>query len=194
MTLGVILMLMDTGFGGLDLKEFATASGRPVREVVRIESVAERLLARDRSATRTLDRFADAFQDRLVQGLEDGAVGLKSVAAYRTGLALPRPRTAEVRQAFTGRDRAGQARRLDNPSLVAFLLWRAAELGAERQVPLQLHTGFGDTDLDLALADPTLLRPLFVIGVLRAARSRSCTATRSSPRQPIWPVSTRRYG
>jgi predicted TIM-barrel fold metal-dependent hydrolase len=28
-------------------------------------------------------------------------------------------------------------------------------------VPLQIHTGFGDTDLDLALADPALLRPLF---------------------------------
>jgi predicted TIM-barrel fold metal-dependent hydrolase len=36
-------------------------------------------------------------------------------------------------------------------------------------VPLQFHTGFGDEDVDLPLADPSLLRPL-----LRDPRTRDC--------------------
>lgn len=164
---GVTALLVDTGFGGLGLAELAAAVDRPVREVVRVESVAQELLATP--AAGELGRFADAFTDRLVQALDGGAVALKSVAAYRAGLALPRPRPVEVRQAFTDLDRARQARRLDDPALVAFLLWRAAELAAERGVPLQVHTGFGDTDLDLTLADPALLRPLF-----RDPRTQGC--------------------
>ncbi|MGH8898965.1 MAG: amidohydrolase family protein [Egibacteraceae bacterium] len=169
---GVTALLVDTGFGGpetLGLEDFAGIAGRPVREVVRVESVAEKLLAADGPATRVLDRFADALERRLVQALDGGAVALKSIAAYRAGLALPRPRAADARQAFDGLDHARQARRLDDPTLVAFLLWRAAELAAERGVPLQIHTGFGDTDLDLTLADPALLRPL-----LRDPRTQGC--------------------
>lgn len=169
---GVTALLVDTGFGGPDtlgVEDFAGIAGRPVREVVRVESVAEKLLAAAGPATRGLDRFADALERRLVQALNGGAVALKSVAAYRAGLALPRPRAADARQAFDDLDHARQARRLADPTLVAFLLWRAAELAAERGVPLQIHTGFGDTDLDLTLADPALLRPL-----LRDPRTQGC--------------------
>lgn len=168
---GVAALLVDTGFGGpgtLGLGELAVTAGRPVSEVVRIESVAEELLAAG-GAAGGLGRFADVLEDRLAAALDAGAVALKSLAAYRTGLALPRPRLADVRVAFAGMDRARQAHRLDDPALIAFLLWRAAELAAQREVPLQLHTGFGDADLDVRLADPALLRPL-----LRDPRTQNC--------------------
>ena len=168
---GVAALLVDTGYGGpgtLGLRELAVAAGRPAHEVVRIEAVAESLLSGG-GAAGDLGCFGDMFEDRLASALDGGAVALKSIAAYRTGLALPRPRLADARAAFTGMDRARQARRVDDPALVAFLLWRAAELAAERGVPLQVHTGLGDTDLDLALADPTLLRPL-----LRDPRTQGC--------------------
>jgi uncharacterized protein len=44
---------------------------------------------------------------------------------------------------------------------VSFFLSEALEAARPRPVPLQVHTGFGDTDLTLHRADPTLLRPLF---------------------------------
>ncbi|MGH8903590.1 MAG: amidohydrolase family protein, partial [Egibacteraceae bacterium] len=169
---GVTALLVDTGFGGPDtlgLADLAVIGGRPAREVVRVESVAQELLAGGGPAASGLDRFAEAFEDRLVHALDGGAVALKSVAAYRTGLALPRPRPADARRAFTGLNRARQALRLDDQTLVAFLLWRTAELAAQRCVPLQIHTGFGDADLDLRLADPALLRPL-----LRDPRTQGC--------------------
>ncbi len=48
---------------------------------------------------------------------------------------------------------AGGGGRLGDPVLVRDLLWTAVDLGR----PLQLHTGFGDCDLRLHRADPTLL-------------------------------------
>jgi hypothetical protein len=160
--IGVAALFVDTGFGGIELTELAAVAGRPVREVVRIESVAEWLLGRVAGvASGGVHAFADAFEDHLAAALDGGAVALKSVAAYRTGLALPRPHPADVRRSFADMDRARQAHRLEDPVLIGFGLWKAAELAAERGVPLQVHTGLGDNDLDLTRADPALLRPLF---------------------------------
>ncbi len=43
--------------------------------------------------------------------------------------------------------------RLSHPVLLRFGLWEGARTGR----PLQIHTGFGDTDLDLYRADPALM-------------------------------------
>ncbi|NEC73568.1 amidohydrolase family protein, partial [Streptomyces rochei] len=82
-----------------------------------------------------------------------GVVGVKSVAAYRTGFGLDpeRPSPAEVTEA--ARRWLARGGRLDDPVLVRHLLWTAVDLGR----PLQLHTGFGDGDLRLHRADPSLL-------------------------------------
>jgi uncharacterized protein len=168
---GVAAWLVDTGFGEevLDPAALAEAAGRPVHPIVRLESLAEQVLGEGGPAARSLDRFADAVEQRLGQALDGGAVAVKSVAAYRGGLRLADPGAAERRRAFAGLDRTRQAARFDDPVLEPFLVWRAAELAAARQVPLQFHTGFGDEDVDLPLADPSLLRPL-----LRGPRTRDC--------------------
>ena len=159
---GAAALLVDTGFGEdvLGLAELRQAAGRPVREVVRLEAVAEAVLGEGGPAARSLDRFAAAVEERLAGALDRGAVAVKSIAAYRGGLRLAGSTPLQRRQAFAGLDVAAQAARFDDPVLEPFLVRRAAELAAERQVPLQFHTGFGDEDVDLPLADPALLRPL----------------------------------
>jgi uncharacterized protein len=168
---GVAALLVDTGFGEgvLDPAALEAAAGRPVRPIVRLETVAEQVLAEGGPAAGSLDRFTAAVEQRLAEELDRGAVAVKSVAAYRGGLRLADPGPAERRRAFAALDRAGQAARFDDPVLEPFLVRRAAELAAARRVPLQLHTGFGDEDVDLPLADPSLLRPL-----LRDPRTRDC--------------------
>jgi uncharacterized protein len=160
---GTEVLLVDTGYGGpgtLPLAELASATGRLVLEVVRLESLVEELLGAGGQATRSLRALTDAFETRVVEAIEGGAVALKSVLAYRAGLRLPASGQAELRRAFTALDLAAQARRFDDPVLEPFLVRRAAELAAARGVPLQFHTGFGDADIDLPAADPALLRPL----------------------------------
>ncbi|WP_308126246.1 amidohydrolase family protein [Nonomuraea ceibae] len=55
-----------------------------------------------------------------------------------------------------GRWLAGGGARLDDPVLLRHAVWA----GIERGLPLQIHTGLGDPDLDLRRSDPLLLRGL----------------------------------
>ena len=47
------------------------------------------------------------------------------------------------------------------------MLWAALPVAAATGTPVQFHTGFGDPDLDLRLANPLHLRPLFEAVTLR---------------------------
>ncbi|MFJ9952486.1 amidohydrolase family protein [Kitasatospora sp. NPDC091207] len=148
--------LVDTGLATaaghplLPLGEFAEAAGVRVREVVRLESVAETVAA-PAGAWPLLVREALA-------AAATGAVAVKSVLAYRNGLAVPaeRPSPTAVTAAAGERLRAGHGR-LTHPVLLHHLLWTAVDVCAEFGLPLQLHTGFGDPDLTLHRADPSLL-------------------------------------
>ena len=155
-------LLVDTGYGaeGLTPTAFAGAVGRPVQTIVRIESVAERCLAAELRLPLTRLAFTEALLGELDRAVAGGAVGFKSIAAYRAGLDLPEPSAAQVVGALRRVDRAAQARRLSDPVLVAHVVWTAARLAAARGVPLQFHVGFGDEDVHLPAADPSLLRPL----------------------------------
>jgi len=154
---GVSHYLVDTGFATeelLDLRGMATLSGGQAREIVRLESVAEEV-ARDGPSA---DAFAKTFLDRLHARVEAGAVGTKSVAAYRHGFELDpaRPEPGEITRAASAWLTAiggGQRVRLTDPTLLRFMLWS----GIDARLPMQLHVGFGDSDLHLARANPLLL-------------------------------------
>src|SRR6202030_357021 len=92
------------------------------------------------------------------------AVGVKSIAAYRTGLDLnpERPSDAEV-TAAAGRWLAAQTKgagtgppRIADETLQRFLIWCGVDLG----LPVQFHVGYGDSDVDLHRCNPLLLTPL----------------------------------
>ena len=154
---GVSHHLVDTGFATdelLDLRGMAASSGGQAREIVRLESVAEEVARGEAGA----DGFAKTFLDRLHGRLEAGAVGTKSVVAYRHGFEFDpaRPEPGEVTRAASAwltAIGAGQRVRLTDPTLLRFLLWS----GIDARVPMQLHVGFGDSDLHLARANPLLL-------------------------------------
>jgi hypothetical protein len=162
---GVGALLVDTGFGGpgtLRPTELAALVGRPVRTIVRIETTVEGVLLAHGAG-----RFRDEVRAALVAALDDGAIGFKSIAAYRSGLALERPSERALRRALG--DASGQARRLTDRALVSEAVWIAADLAVERMVPLQFHVGFGDRDVHLPSADPTLLRSLLADPAVESA-------------------------
>jgi predicted TIM-barrel fold metal-dependent hydrolase len=65
-----------------------------------------------------------------------------------------------VRAAFQHFRDSGPPIRLGAKPLNDWVLLTALEAVAQRGVPMQLHTGFGDPDLDLRLANPLHLRLL----------------------------------
>lgn len=155
---GLDRLLVDTGYlrdGLLTLAGMQQLTGGRADEIVRLEQVAEDLAD---SGDVTAATFADGFRAALWQRT-GRARGVKSIIAYRHGLAFDpsAPAPAEV-TAAAGRwlraiETTGDTR-LRDVVLLRHLLWA----GVERGLPVQLHTGFGDPDVDLRLASPLLLR------------------------------------
>jgi uncharacterized protein len=92
-------VLVDTGLDGPELippADLGRAAGAEVREVVRLERVAEHLADEGVSA----DGFASAYREALARATVD-AVATKSIVAYRVGFDIDfaRPTPAEVRVA-----------------------------------------------------------------------------------------------
>jgi uncharacterized protein len=157
----VAAWLVDTGYQSDAVTlpdELAELSGTPAREVARLESIAERVIGAGAGAEGYRDAMTAA-----VQQAATGAVGFKTVAAYRGGLLLEpaRPSAAEVAAAAAQWLReidAGAPARLENRVLIRHGIWAAIDIG----LPLQFHAGFGDTDSRLAESDPALLHDFLV--------------------------------
>jgi uncharacterized protein len=134
---GVDHWIVDTG-----LTPHLVTDPEPASQVVRLEWLLEQVLDTSDPVT--------AFRERL-----DAAdvVGAKTIAAYRTGLDIDWARPDPAAVARAAREATG---RVADPVLVAFGVHEAADRG----LPLQVHTGLGDRDLDLRRADPLQLRPL----------------------------------
>ena len=153
---GVAAWLVDSGYQTdqvLTPAQLAEASGAPAHEIVRLEAVAERVARGGTDAA----HYAAAFTDALPAATRH-AVGLKSIAAYRYGLDFDpaRPGAAEIRTAADRWLRAldsDPTARLEDPVLLRHAIWTGVDLG----LPLQFHVGFGDPDVRLHRADPSLL-------------------------------------
>ena len=153
---GVGTWLVDTGYQSdavTTIGDLAQLSGTPALEIARLESIAERLAAASGGASRFAGELTAAVQHAAAT-----AAGFKSIAAYRGGLDFDpaRPRPAEV-EAAAGRWlqqlESGGPARLDDQVLIRHGIWSALDT----RLPLQLHTGYGDTDSRLHRSDPALL-------------------------------------
>lgn len=140
--------------------EVGAIAGAPAREIVRMESVAERVAQGGVSAA----GFAQAFEAALRGSLGDEVVGLKSILAYRATLRVDyeKPTPAEV-EAAAGRwlaeiEQTGTVR-LTDPVLERHLIWTGADIARERGFPIQFHIGIGDPDIELHRVDPSHLTP-----------------------------------
>ena len=155
---GVSRWIVDTGFKG-DLlttpEQLAQLSGRPASSILRLERLTEDLL----EAGTDPDDVPAAFRSALQNAVESqDVVGTKTIAAYRTGFDIDWSRPTDVAVVEHARTLAAQGGelRVDSPVLIAFGVHEAAEHG----LPVQVHVGFGDRDLDLNRTDPLLMLPL----------------------------------
>ncbi|HEX3488789.1 MAG TPA: amidohydrolase family protein [Streptosporangiaceae bacterium] len=152
----VAAWLVDTGYQSDEVMtpaELEAASGTPAREVVRLEALAERVARGGVDAA----GFADAFEAALTAATI-GAVGLKSIAAYRYGLDFdPAPPEAGEVAAAAGRLlaalEADPTARIEDPVLIRQVIWAGVRTG----LPLQFHVGMGDPDARLHRVDPGLM-------------------------------------
>jgi hypothetical protein len=152
-------LLVETGFRG-DLVsspgELGRRAGAPASRIVRLEALAEGLIARIADPADYPAEFRRALAAEL-EGI-DPAVGTKTIVAYRGGFdrdfSPPDDReVVEAARAWSAHVQSGPRPHLVDDRLLRFGIWSGVRTGR----PLQVHTGFGDPDLDLRLADPLLL-------------------------------------
>jgi predicted TIM-barrel fold metal-dependent hydrolase len=139
--------------------ETATLAGCRVAPLLRLEVLMQALIA----AHETLDEAREALRVALADIRAAGYIGLKSIAAYRTGLAIREWSAEEAQAAFVEARAQVAARgavRLAHQPLLDSLLHVAFGEAARQAVPVQFHTGYGDTDMDLRLGNPLHLRAI----------------------------------
>ena len=165
-------MLVDRGFAAADaftLAEQQQAIGVAQREIIRLETLAETLFG----AASDPREWLDSVRAALRLGIERGAVGVKTICAYRATLKLQSVDTDALGVTFSAlqlRAERAQPVRLSGAALCHALLFEAAQECRELDVPLQVHCGFGDPDEDLAETSPLGLRPLFTDPTYRGLR------------------------
>jgi hypothetical protein len=162
---GIARYIVDSGNRPGELcsvDELAALAGAPSHEVIRMESVAEQVVRDGTDAA----GYAAAFEAALEGSLTANVVGLKTVIAYRSTLAIDTspPSAAEIEAAagaFLRRyDATGKARVVE-AALERHILWRGAELARARGMPVQFHIGLGDPDVTLHACDPSHLTQFF---------------------------------
>ncbi len=126
-------------------------------KMLRLETLMQELILDYSDFDEVIERFAD--QVRHVH--EHGYCALKSIVAYRTGLNIAEWSKDEAAAAFlearTQASEQGQLRIAHKP-LIDYLLHIAFQQAAEQQLPIQFHTGYGDSDTDMRLGNPLQLR------------------------------------
>lgn len=158
----------------------------PSKRIVRIETVAERLMERivrdakddDLGKTKFLPdtwvEFTDEFEREIQEAIKDPeVVGFKTVICYRTGLdiepdyeqaarAVGHPFERYVKNCIRKRNY-----RIEKKALNDYLVLRTLEIlsdrlpkGASLSKPLQLHTGLGDNDINLLESNPAYLQQI----------------------------------
>ncbi|KAE8139550.1 hypothetical protein BDV38DRAFT_280903 [Aspergillus pseudotamarii] len=120
------------------------------------------------------EQFREGFRQRIAEAIADPAVvGFKSVICYRTGLNVQPTEDGDdtlLRESFarTVGQGQGSAYRVEDKRLNDWVVRqtlnllqsaKAASASAPNK-PLQLHTGLGDNDIDLVLANPAHLQSL----------------------------------
>ncbi|MGH2448514.1 MAG: amidohydrolase family protein [Chloroflexota bacterium] len=165
------VLVLDTGYPPRDeamtAEEMASLTGARVAPLLRLEVLFEDSIA----VSGNVGDLVSAVEAALADIRAAGWVGLKSIAAYRGGLVISRPESGEVEEAFQAArqnvEREGRLR-LGYRPLHHFLLHVAFRAAAAQEVPVQFHTGYGDTDADLLLANPLHLRAILEDPAYRA--------------------------
>lgn len=143
-------IVLDDGLSPEEILDWSWhARFLPTKRLIRVEMVAEKLLKK----VSDFDELEAHFR-ALLSNPPPEVVGFKTIAAYRGGLAISTPDRARARLQVEKK----KPQRLVSSPLYHYLLQVAFEIASDLKLPFQIHTGFGDPDLDLATSNPLLLK------------------------------------
>ena len=168
--------ILDHLFSGRGSDNFSVAQmgpqlgGARTYAAVRLETVLAEIVAESDDAEEAEARFRhllnrDAFA-------AEGTVSLKSIAAYRTGLAIEDPARGAAYARFAALKtevRANGSVRIADKVYLDYHLMIALRWCAAEKFPIQFHSGYGDPDVDLRTGNPIQMRQVLQNDELRDA-------------------------
>ncbi|EED13731.1 extracellular developmental signal biosynthesis protein FluG [Talaromyces stipitatus ATCC 10500] len=183
---GTFSLLLDDLLTDCDIEDYRwhnqfVGSPSGLRRIVRIEAVASQICrdfwgeeaAPEHRMSRHIRRFTGEFEMRIKEHCLDPMVaGFKSVICYRTGLNVEAgindddtwDSCQEALHHIVENDPSCRmAKKPLNDLLVNLTLHVIRETASQKgskPKPIQFHTGLGDNDIDLVLANPAYLQPL----------------------------------
>ncbi|KAI0494063.1 hypothetical protein KFK09_024194 [Dendrobium nobile] len=154
--------------------------GPVVGRILRIEHLAETILNDERyhESNWTLELFSQIFMGQMTSypllfydTVVDKIVAMKSIAAYRSGLKIDTNVSKILAEEGLLRDLHDRKPvRIKSKGFIDYIFTLSLEVAQSFNLPMQIHTGFGDKDLDLRQCNPLHLRT--VLEERRFSRSR----------------------
>ncbi|MFZ0169178.1 MAG: amidohydrolase family protein [Candidatus Dormiibacterota bacterium] len=159
---GIEGLVLDAGWPGHGAvsaaeDEMAHLTGCSVRSILRLEPIIDQLI----TAGATVSEILSQVETAVRQAPGRGYVGLKTIIAYRTGLEVDPGATLNDAETSL-RTTADLPTRRRGKALRDLLCRRALGWAAELGLPVQFHTGFGDSEIRLSEANPLLLDELLL--------------------------------
>lgn len=161
-------MVLDEGVSSVAagaVESYTELTGRPFWRLGRVDPLVDELIGKGATASEIIQAV-----EEFMEASAATVVGFKTIVAYRTGLGIDPAASLEEADASLSvaasevpvRHRAKALRDLVTCTVLA----RAADLGKA----VQIHTGFGDSDIRLGRSSPLLLEPLLDSPVGSAAK------------------------
>ena len=139
-------------------EDFEALTGTPVHRVVRIEPL---ILSAIQDTHNFLDLGARYVELLKTAASDPRTIAFKTIIAYRTGLDVEQPDSAQVQKSFNAwKDSGWQEDRAISKPVRDHLLHVALGVANDVKMPLHIHTGGGDPDVVMRYARPSLLMPL----------------------------------
>jgi hypothetical protein len=160
----IAMLFLDKGLPAADEAlsdaDHALLGNCRVGPMLRVEPLMQDLIKEQNSFNTVVEALKVKLHDLRGQGY----VALKSIVAYRTGLNIETWDDTDIAVAFNAaRQEIEQtgAVRLGYKPLLDTLLHVVFTAAAQQEIPIQFHTGYGDADADMLLANPLHLRAVF---------------------------------
>ncbi len=154
-------LLMDTGYPpyALSIDQLRKLIPCKIKKIIRIENIIQDLLRKCSTFEQLEAEYSQILHSK---AQTKDVVAFKSIIAYRSGLEIKDFSREDAAKEFQYiNSNKSNKIRLKSKPLLDYFIRIGLRISAEHNLPFQIHTGFGDPDLNLPEGNPLLLHQIF---------------------------------
>jgi hypothetical protein len=140
-------LVIDIGYkpAEVELEGFKNSVPAEVKYVYRIETLVDKFWNKKGNFDELYEKFINKIEDAII----NGAVALKSIIGYRTGLKVNSVSVDEAREALLNND---------EKNFRDFFFNETINICKKHDIPFQVHASFGESNCNLLNNNPLMLK------------------------------------